>query len=202
MAYLTPSRKTPWWLRLLIAIGDWAVGKRLAVPRVLAHHPRSLLAVGGMEALVTHRDTEVSARQLQLVRLQVSLTVACPFCVDMNAQNFLKNRITQEELEALQGLRTLESVPTFSEAERTVARYVASLCSTPVSVTEEHVRALRRHFSERAVVILATTAAQVNLWTRLIQGLGLPIAGFTPNCSVKLEIGQGGRSLSVEVLKP
>ena len=52
----------------------------------------------------------------------------------------------------LQGLKTLEEVFTFIEE-------------------------LKRNFNEREIVILASTAAQVNYWDRLIQALGiLPLA--------------------------
>ena len=33
-------------------------------------------------------------------------------------------------------------------------------------------------FSEREVVIVVTTSAQVNFWARTIAGLGIPAAGF------------------------
>ncbi|MFO7624619.1 MAG: hypothetical protein R6V73_09730 [Anaerolineales bacterium] len=38
---------------------------------------------------------------------------------------------------------------------------------------------LKESFSEREIVILATTAAQVNYWTRLIQALGCPPEGYS-----------------------
>lgn len=154
-----------------------------------------------MEAMVTHHDHELSDRQIQLVRLQVSLLVTCPFCVDMNAQGFWRNHVNQEELEALQGIRDPETVKSFSPAEKAVIRYVAALCSTPVTVSEAQVTELRKYFSERSVVILATTAAQVNLWARLIQGLGLPPEGFTPNCKVKLETESLGRRIAVQIIR-
>jgi hypothetical protein len=44
----------------------------------------------------------------------------------------------------------------------------------PAFITE-----LKEHFNEREIVILATTAAQVNYWTRLIQALGCPPAGLS-----------------------
>jgi alkylhydroperoxidase family enzyme len=38
--------------------------------------------------------------------------------------------------------------------------------------------ALKEHFSAREIVVLATTIAQVNFWSRFNQGLGVPAAGF------------------------
>ena len=39
-------------------------------------------------------------------------------------------------------------------------------------------------FSEREMVVIASTIAQVNFWTRMIQGLGVPPAGFSGTCSI------------------
>jgi alkylhydroperoxidase family enzyme len=44
--------------------------------------------------------------------------------------------------------------------------------------------ALREAYSERELVILATTAAQVNYWARVIQALGIPPAGFRTDCEL------------------
>jgi hypothetical protein len=43
---------------------------------------------------------------------------------------------------------------------------------------------LRSHYSDRAIVIIASTIAQVNFWTRLIQSLGVQPAGFSSECSI------------------
>lgn len=103
MGYLKPKDNPPWWVRLLLWLGDLGVKRRLPLTRILAHHPRSLLSVGLMEGLVTHHDREVSSRQLQLVRLW-------------------RHRVSQEELEALQGLRDPETVKSFIPSEKAVIR--------------------------------------------------------------------------------
>ena len=38
---------------------------------------------------------------------------------------------------------------------------------------------IKANFDEREIVILASTAAQVNYWARLIQALGIPPAGYS-----------------------
>jgi hypothetical protein len=37
-------------------------------------------------------------------------------------------------------------------------------------------------------VILASTAAQVNYWARLLQALGVPPAGFSDRCEIKPQV--------------
>ena len=48
----------------------------------------------------------------------------------------------------------------------------------PVEVDPALVAELTSRFSAREVVVLASTIAQVNFWTRFNQGLGVPAAGF------------------------
>jgi alkylhydroperoxidase family enzyme len=44
--------------------------------------------------------------------------------------------------------------------------------------SDDLMQSIKANFNEREIVILATTAAQVNYWARLIQALGAPPAGF------------------------
>lgn len=43
---------------------------------------------------------------------------------------------------------------------------------------DELIRKLKDSFAQREIVVLASTAVQVNYWARLIQPLGTPPAGF------------------------
>ena len=58
------------------------------------------------------------------------------------------------------------------------------MCRTPLEFTPDVIGAMREHFSERGMVIVASTAAQVNFWARLIQSFGVPPAGFSSECAV------------------
>lgn len=152
--------------------------------RLLAWYPRALISSGIFEGLVTHRDKTVSRRILKLVRMQVSFTVSCAFCIDMNSFHFEDERITNDEIEALQGIRSLDEVASFDEREKVAIEYARSICKTPISFDPGLIVRLKKHFMEREIVILATTAAQVNYWTRLIQAFGIMPAGFTDNCPI------------------
>ena len=48
----------------------------------------------------------------------------------------------------------------------------------------EFVERLKANFTEREIVILASTAAQVNYWARLIQALGVPPMGVSDQCEL------------------
>jgi len=67
-----------------------------------------------------------------------------------------------------------------------------SICKTPISFDPDLIIRLKKNFTEREIVILAATAAQVNYWTRLVQAFGIMPAGFTDNCPI-LKLDQYSR---------
>ena len=79
-----------------------------------------------------------------------------------------------------------EAVPTFSERERLAIVYTRLISQTPLVFPADVVERVKSEFSEREMVILASTAAQVNYWARLIQALGIPPAGYSEECEVQL----------------
>jgi alkylhydroperoxidase family enzyme len=58
------------------------------------------------------------------------------------------------------------------------------MCRTPLRFSTDVIAAMREHFTERGMVIVASTAAQVNFWARLIQSLGVPPAGFSSGYTI------------------
>lgn len=181
-AFILPPAKLPWYIRL----GAWftrrAAGKDLLPPYLLAWYPRAALSSAVLEGLVAHGEGRLTPRLLKLVRLQVSLTVGCPFCVDMNGFDPEKLLLPAEVI-ALQTGTPLATVASFSPLERLALAYTRALSHTPLELTPLLVAELQAALTEREWVILATTIAQVNYWTRLLQGLGVPPAGFAATCA-------------------
>ena len=178
-AFIDPPQRLPIILRLGIWLSTRAAGRELLLARLLAWYPRVAVSSGILEALIAHRDGRLGARILQLVRLQTSFAVACPFCIDMNAVNRALQAITPEELAALQGRTAPEAVPSFSERERLALRYARLISSTPLRFPLDFIEQLKAAFTEREIVILASTAAQVNYWSRMVQALGIPPMGVS-----------------------
>jgi alkylhydroperoxidase family enzyme len=122
-----------------------------------------------------------------MVRIFVSFRVSCAFCIDMNSQHFKDAGLSEADIETL---RSIAADPgsiagdAFTLKERAALRYAASITSTPVSFDAGNVALVRELYGERGMVILASTAAQVNFWARLIQSLGVPPAGFSSSCRV------------------
>lgn len=149
--------------------------------RLLAWYPRAALSSGILESLVAHH--EPTDRLLKLVRITASVTSTCAFCVDMNGAEYDRAGLTDDEFAGLLA-GTPEAVGTFDHRERLAIEYARRVSSTPLLFPGEFLDEVRESFSEREIVILVTTAAQVNYWARTIQGLGIPPAGFSDSCPV------------------
>lgn len=181
MALIAEPRRLNPLLRLGIAVSERVTGRRMLPARLLAWYPRAAVGAGVLESLVAH--DEPSERLLKLVRVTASIVPNCAFCIDMNSFEYDRAGITDAELAALQagpeGYGDL-----FDPRERLAIDYARRISSTPLVFPSEFQSALTSAFTERELVILASTAAQVNFWARLIQGLGIPPAGFSDACDV------------------
>jgi AhpD family alkylhydroperoxidase len=172
--------KQPERIPLILGLGIWLsekiTGRTMLPARILAWYPKAAIGSGVMEALVAHEDGGMTRRMLKLIRMAASYAAACPFCVDMNSHEHREVGITDEEAESLRG--DFEQVESFSEREKLAIAYARLVSSTPLKFHPDLVERVKSAFNEREFVILASTAAQVNYWARLIQSLGIPPAGF------------------------
>ncbi|MBK8619955.1 MAG: carboxymuconolactone decarboxylase family protein [Anaerolineales bacterium] len=174
--FIDQPKNIPFFLKLGILISERITGKTMLPARILAWYPKAAIGSGIMEALVAHEDGQMNQRMLKLIRMTASHAAACPFCIDMNSYEHRQHGITDEEAEALRG--DIDAVPTFSEREKLAIVYTRVISQTPLKFQPELVERVKSAFTEREFVILASTAAQVNYWARLIQALGIPPAGF------------------------
>jgi len=159
------------------------LGKPLVANRILGWSPRTLVGSGLMEALVVHDDPEVPRRLLKLLRLLVSFRVSCPFCIDLNGQGHADDGVTEAEVRALADGRFAD-LASLTDRERAALAYAACLTTTPVRIPEAVVTTMKEHFSDRAFTLVVATTAQVNFWARMIQGLGVQEAGFSPEATL------------------
>lgn len=175
-AFIDQPRQIPFLLRVGIWISEKITGRIMLPARILAWYPKAAVGSGIMESLVAHEDGQMTRRMLKLIRMTASYAVACPFCVDMNSHEYRSVGITDEEAEALRG--DFERVESFTEQEKLAITYTRLISQTPLKFHPDLVERVKSAFTEREFVILASTAAQVNYWARLIQALGIPPAGF------------------------
>ncbi len=175
-AFIKPPARIPLILKLGIWFSEKLTGKIMLPARILAWYPKAAIGSGVMEALVAHADGQMNQRMLKLIRMTASYAVACPFCIDMNSYEYREVGISDEEADALHG--DYEKIASFSENEKLAIAYTRVISQTPLKFHPELVERVKAAFTEREFVILASTAAQVNYWARLIQALGIPPAGF------------------------
>lgn len=184
-AFIAPPQHIPFYLNIGIWISKKITGRDLLPAKLLAWYPKAAISSGIMEALVAHKDAKLDKRILKLVRLQASFTAACPFCIDMNFHEYEQYGITADEISALQGRIEIDEVKTFSRREKIAMEYAQLISHAPLSFPPSFIEKLKASFTEREIVILASTAAQVNYWARLLQALGVPPAGFSERCELR-----------------
>jgi len=175
-AFIKQPERIPLILKFGIWFSEKITGKIMLPARILAWYPKAAIGSGVMESLVAHEDGQMTRRMLKLIRMAASYATACPFCVDMNSHEHRDAGITDEEVESLHG--DFEKVASFSEQEKLAITYTRVISQTPLKFYPDLVERVKTSFTEREFVILASTAAQVNYWARLIQALGIPPAGF------------------------
>jgi len=184
-AFIDPLKHISFYLRIGIWISRKVTGRDLLPGELLAWYPKVAISAGIMEAMVAHKDAKLDKRILKLVRLRTSFSVACPFCIDMNYYDYDQYGITPEELAALQEKTDIATVKTFSPREIIAMEYAVLISRTPLQFPQEFINKLKANFTEREIVLLASTAAQVNYWARLLQAMGVPPAGFSDHCELK-----------------
>lgn len=177
-AFIDPPPRIPLLLRLGVWIAERVTGRRMLPARLLAWYPRTALGSGLLEALIADRDGRIDRRMLKLVRLAASFATACPFCVDMNQHRHREAGVSDDELRGLRERREPGEIASLSDLERLAIRYARLASATPLRFDPAFVEELRAAFDERELVVLASTAAQVNYWARLCEALGVPSAGF------------------------
>jgi AhpD family alkylhydroperoxidase len=181
-AYLSPPRQIPFYIRLGLSVTRKITGKDLLPAKLLAWFPKAAIGSGVLESLIAKDGKDLDGRLLKLVRIQVSLMVGCAFCIDMNAFAYEKFQIQRHELEALRSGADPADFQSFTLREQLAIRYTRLITATPAVFPPLLIEQLKSAFSEREIVILATTAAQVNYWARLIHSFGVPPAGFNDHC--------------------
>jgi alkylhydroperoxidase family enzyme len=184
-AFIAPPTRIPLFLKAGIWIAERITGKPMLPARLLAWYPKAAFGSAALEGLVAHHDGKIDKRMLKLVRLSAAFAAACPFCIDMNSVEYRETGISDVEFLALQNQADPDTLPTLSAREKLAVGYARLISSTPLRFPPEFMAGIMAHFTEREMVVLASTAAQVNYWARLIQALGIPPAGFSDRCPIK-----------------
>ena len=177
MPLVPPPVRVPWLLRPALWAARRITGKDPLPGRLLAWFPKAALGAGVLEATSAHGPADLDARLLAIARIVASATAGCPFCLDMNAASHARAGLSRAELDALVSCEPSRWAD-LATKERLAAEYALRLSSTPVALDAALRDALSASFAPRELVVLASTIAQVNYWSRFNQGLDVPAAGF------------------------
>jgi AhpD family alkylhydroperoxidase len=172
-----PPRRSPWYLAPFLWLTRKMTGKDPLPARLLTWFPKGAVGAGVFEVTAAGAPGDLDGRALAVARIVSSAVAGCPFCLDMNAATYQRAGLSLEELRAAASLEP-ERWATLGPREAVVARYARALSLTPVELDDALAADLRAAFSSRQLVVLASTIAQVNFWSRFNQGLGVPSAGF------------------------
>lgn len=171
-------------LEIIIQIAEKKIGHKMLPARLLLWTPKAFVSSMILEGLIAHKQGRISPRLLKLIRMQVSLLIACPFCIDMNSSNYREFRITSEEIKGMQGRLALSKIKTLNERERMTLYFIRGLVRTPIRQNPKVVKRMTQLFNEKEYATIVTTIGQVAYWTRVIQGFGIPPAGFLEQCDL------------------
>ena len=183
-AYIKPPEKIPFYIRIGLIITKRITKKDLLAPKLLAWYPKVAVSSAVLESFIAHGKKDLNERILKMVRIQASTSIACSFCIDMNSFEYEKSGITEQEMRGLAGKVELEQIASFSGKERLAIEYAKLISQTPVDIPAEFIEKVKAEFTEREIVILSSTAAQVNYWARMLKSLGVPPAGFSDRCEI------------------
>jgi len=184
-AFIKPPKRIPFYIRIGLAITKRVTKKDLLAPKLLAWNPKVAISSGVLESLIAHGDKDLNERILKLIRIQSSLSVGCPFCIDMNSFEYEKSGISEEEMQGLTASIEIDTIQSFSAKEILAVEYAKLISQTPVNITAEFMEKVTSEFTEREIVIISSTAAQVNYWARMLISLGVPPAGFSDTCDLR-----------------
>ncbi|MBN2440030.1 MAG: hypothetical protein JXJ04_01750 [Spirochaetales bacterium] len=187
-ALINPPEKISCFTQILLNEAEKEFGKELLPGRILAWSQDLGLASGCLEMYIEEGAKKIlDPRLIYLLRMQVSYYVSCPFAIDVNSWEYKKYQITTEELQALQGKINIASVGSFSERELTALQYALAMSQTPVRFGGKLLDDIRHLFSQEEIVAIASLAAKVNYWARLIEAWRIKPTGYTDDPLLEVE---------------
>jgi alkylhydroperoxidase family enzyme len=146
-----------------------------------AHHSGVLLAMGALETAAERgwRRLEPSLRWLAIQA--TAMEIGCSWCTDYGYYEGMQQGTDPIKVREVLRWRTSD---VYDERERAVLEYAEAATATPVSIADELMERLHRHFTEPEIVELAAWVAMENFRSRFNAGLGLRSQGFSDKCEV------------------
>ncbi len=152
-----------------------------ANPRVLRADTRFEMSVARWNAL----DPQLKA----LAEMAAASAIECTWCMDFG---YFLAHSAGLDLVKISAVPQWRTSTVFTDIERGVLEYTEAMTSTPPTVTDELVEAIREEIGDAALVELTMMVAVENLRSRVNAALGLSSQGFSESCRVPLRAVPGG----------
>lgn len=189
MPFIDTPRKHrfPWYVRLFFWNQRRRYGAVLEPTRLWGRTPKVFVALALLYGALDRRSSPIEPVLRALITVRVSQINWCAFCVDINSALVLKRGGDRQKLEAL---ADFETSPLFTDREKAALRYAQAITYSERNPTTEHFEALRRHFSEDAIIELTGLIAFQNMSSKFNAALGVEPQGF---CSIAPQQSMGNR---------
>tara|TARA_B100000029_G_scaffold148175_1_gene143382 strand:+ start:19530 stop:20042 length:513 start_codon:yes stop_codon:yes gene_type:complete len=135
--------------------------------KALAHKPDLLRAVLSLTN-TAHGKGEIELGLKEILNIRASSINGCEFCVKMHSSLAQSHKVSMEKIN---GAKEGSSSSVFSTEEKAALRFCEE-STEKVSVSDETFLSLRDSYSESAIIEIAGVVSTINLWNRIIVGLG------------------------------
>ena len=177
MSYIaTPAGfRFSWYVRVLLWLQRRHYGRELEPARLWGRTPRAFFAMAAMYGALDRKASPLAPALRAMIQVRVSQINWCAFCIDLNSATCLKREVGEEKLQALPrfGESTL-----FDEREKAALRYAEAMSYSDRRSDADLIAALRRRFSDEAIVELTALIAYQNMSSKFNAALGVPAQGF------------------------
>lgn len=165
----------PWYIRPFLWHQHRKYGAVLDSALHWARSPRLFLGVALFYGAIDRRNSPIEPALRSLITVRESQINGCSFCVDLNSATLLKRGASLEKIEALEGWSDSTH---FDDRERAALEYAEAMTRSDRQVDESHVKRLRGHFDDDAIVELTGLIAFQNMSSKFNSALGVPAQGF------------------------
>lgn len=191
-----PEEQCPWVLKPFFWNQRRKYGKTLEAALLWARSPKLFLGVAILYGMIDRRSSPIEPALRSLVTVRVSQLNGCAFCVDLNSATLVRRGASLEKVTALGQWRESSL---FDERERCALDHAEAMTLSGSGVDEGHITALRRHFTDDAIVELTGLIAFQNLSSKFNAALGVPAQGF---CELKPPPSPAGATGTRATSKP
>ncbi|WP_218081375.1 carboxymuconolactone decarboxylase family protein [Anthocerotibacter panamensis] len=148
-------------------------GAALNPLKVMAHNPQVMKGVMQLYGAVHAHNEHLPDDLKELISLRIAQINACRnYCVPMHTYMLRKLGTPEEKIQAIARYVTSDL---YSPIEKLALEYAERITVPTMTVTESFFEHLKEHFKEADLVELTALIGVINLWTKVIDALEVPL---------------------------